>query len=1627
MDTVNRILKGSLRAHLLPAMATGRHSPQAVRDISSLASDCRDLFQETQAAPWLTEANARLEEVAQRFDAWVSYLGVLAVGNASLDYRLRLSEEIRVMVVDLLLLLERNLIRLISSELDDLLGPLDSLRGGVDRLHRMALAIRKSSTASLASRIKSFSDTHDDEDYFYSLALEIVRLKFPNASTGLCKHLATSIKFRRQSLRYKRRHQVKLQPHPGDHGRLVYQQASTPLPPSVRAPSPTPDVPNPRNPFPAPSNTSASTFIPGAFARHYVPPESTLEPPRRTAPATSVISIGSTVVEHNDLPYPKPPNPPDGQQARCDWCFQTHPAVKYGDKAWWSHHVLRHLELYACLSQACKDPPKLFSKRSEWRDHMRSAHGIRWAEEIYPPVQWCCDIGHEPVYFDKERDMERHLADEHSNTFTPAQYPTVIEQTSLPSSREEHVCPLCDSIPDTVRNLLAGNGKAKAGEQAADARQQAKGAKGPASKRLKVTFEAYTVESSSSEDDSRPQTVTPTQSDLSGRELLCLVELERHVAAHLQNLAFISIRNFDSNEDETGNASSKAGAEHETAQSGSGTSESSKSTPVFEEIASSRRNPSASQQEEDLPPPMQQCWAELLGQSFSTLSTSSQMTPQPPLASGIGDHIRLLALDDARRRKAVPDPDATGSVESRRDDLLKSLCTDEFHDQCDVPYPTENTGRWIESTAEFQKWQDGTTKKLWIHGDTGVGKTYLARNIISRLRDEEEVHVVRCFLDGRLKARNTNHAIFRSTIHQLAAIYPNIWSKTRAWEKLSISPKIRVDLSRARREDGTAVRWEVEDLMILWKDMVSEAAVNGDKGLAIVVDGFDEIPESDQTEFLDCLQECEPKKTGGYGRPNLRVLVLSRWCASLDDKIRGFAAYKIKKSDNEQDIRHTIKKILKGFAKRAKYSESFQNELCNAVAKSAEGTYMWATAIMADIKINMPKRDQLEEQLKQIPRPFAEYFDGVIGKIESRRDSSWDTTRNVLLWVVFGLEPLGPQELNAALALTKICQNPPKEPINAELIGKWMSNPNTFKARLAMACGQLLSISTTNHVTTVHWTLANYLNTTPKRFEEWGWEMPNHKRFYRSPKDAHAKLGYICAEYLCMPSFEDAGELYQRADNGAEWEIKVEGRIMNHQLVRYAALCWSQHFRAAGAAGGHDGSSGYRDIRDPTKGLCVSWSEVWWYFRKWRTFPFPETLEGLQRLLLEAETAGNSLVPPTEGQRGRELIQPTRQSAGQSAGQSTGQSTKECTKKEPFVPIVEEQPAEEKQPGVEHRLEKYHQPGLKDQLLLKQQPAEREPAEKHPPALEDQTISETQPAAESEERQLALGKHLMKEDLPPAESLLPAAEDRFPAKDLPPTESLSLAAKEKKLQLPTGYQPLEEDQPPSGKQPVKQEQLKGSQPPEENHPASGNQPLSEGRASSDNQLATEEQPRTSESQHPMRDRPRPKNNPGGGRELLRSRGTRHTFIPSLSPLMDVIETLNPSVTDGGGPAIPALHAQRPRSNSPARQNSGGLRGQTPHSPSQDHGIAEERESVGDTTSTSDTGPSSSDTGLTSSYVGSEGSDSYLLPPIRPHSPLRTSHEQGSPRTTSHEQHPSRTTSHKQHPRRRTWVERLFNL
>jgi len=540
------------------------------------------------------------------------------------------------------------------------------------------------------------------------------------------------------------------------------------------------------------------------------------------------------------------------------------------------------------------------------------------------------------------------------------------------------------------------------------------------------------------------------------------------------------------------------------------------------------------------------------------------------------------------------------SGHGRQAALLKSLCTDEFHQYSSNISPTKGTGRWIEERAAFQAWRDRADHKLWIHSKPAAGKTYLAKHIINQVRTKGDAQVLECFLNGRWEKRNSCDAILRSTIHQLAKNDPALW----AWA---------IDQPGVRQAADTTANWTREELVNLWPRIVARAASNG-SGVAIVLDGFDEIRSEDQDDFLDCLEACENKLMGPLRR-NLCIVVLSRWCSSLANASRGFVEYEIGEEQNSEDIRRTVEEELSTFAEQAQYSDEFKQALCDAITQGAQGIYLWATVMIADIAIQMPEQDQLERQLDQLPLSLAKLYDSIFRTIKSNPGNHGPQTRRVLLWVVFGLAPLTLQELNVGLALAELWEEGRGRRIDNELLKSRMIRPEIFKASLNRWCGQLLSFSSSNHVKPVHRTLIQYLTTHPQTFKDRDWVVPHHASFHLSEQTAHRDLGSMCAAYLMMPSFECSGERFTATDEGrARWKVKVQARIDAHDLVKYSALCWSKHVSLAGSAqraGDHD-SHNCATLRDITTDFAISWYEVWWFATKWRDFEFPGR-SGLER------------------------------------------------------------------------------------------------------------------------------------------------------------------------------------------------------------------------------------------------------------------------------------------------------------------------------------------------------------------------------------------------------------------------------
>lgn len=534
---------------------------------------------------------------------------------------------------------------------------------------------------------------------------------------------------------------------------------------------------------------------------------------------------------------------------------------------------------------------------------------------------------------------------------------------------------------------------------------------------------------------------------------------------------------------------------------------------------------------------------------------------------------------------------------------LDTLWPKAFRDFSRNICPTKGTGEWVRNRPKFQAWEIGKNRKLWIHGQPAAGKTYLAKHIINRTRGTPGVQVLECFLSARCIERNTCEAILRSTMYQL----------------------VKNNLELLTRLVDRSTTTTLEQLTELWQNLMAEVLENG-SSIVLVIDGFDEISHKEQEEFLECLEACE-NKLSSSARRHIRIVILSRWCRSLQQAKREFSIYKMDELDNTEDIRRTVTKELETFAEEAGYSKRFQMEVCDHITRGANGIYLWATIMVSDIGIRMPLEHQLQAQLQRLPKSLAELYDYILDNIDS--DLQEIMTKRVLLWVVFCLEPLKLKELNLAIALAELWEQNPSGPIDSKEIDKCMIPPHLFKAVLVRICGQLLRLSASNHVEPVHRTLSQFLTTNPQALAGENWKVPNHARFYMDKGKSHAAIGRMCAAYLMMNSFESAGERFDSSpERQTRWEIKVQTRIGSHGLVQYSALCWSRHLTFAGLIPGEigDGHPITVALRDLGSEFAISWLEVWWFLKKWRDSNFLGCPANLDRAMAN-DGHSNTLIP----------------------------------------------------------------------------------------------------------------------------------------------------------------------------------------------------------------------------------------------------------------------------------------------------------------------------------------------------------------------------------------------------------------
>ncbi|KAN0066704.1 hypothetical protein V8E54_015174 [Elaphomyces granulatus] len=514
-------------------------------DIYNLAGECEELFQHERLELEFrgVETLQLFDEYQQRFTAWTAYLGVFAKRSICLDRKLRQHPDLRDLVVRLLDILKTNLIQIaqfrnadreFSSSEDghryrtsatemDLLKAID---GAIDRLNRLGIAIRKSSTRSSMAR-----DLTDMTGFksFKELALVFLKTLYPDANDELHEQLGMSMAERYSGITSRQsRHDLFRERRP---------KLSPCLPP-IREDTEVSDQPRP--------------VIPGAVSSQYRQMAERIAPRRdnilRSEPSSidrqalhqkmdASSNAGSrkketSSIQIHQVTYPKAPQG-SSNWITCEWCFETREKSYFeGDN--WRMHVDKDFKPYICISEKCSETTCSFATFKSWHGHMLEKHGLVWHEEVHPPSSWLCAICHGTVDgFRSPEALYTHMESTHQ--FTETQLEAIVHQSRIQVRRQQDICPLCCLHVEEDSALSTDPRK----------RQQEPPPSESIPKRARTSIDLRTRTSQITNDTAKS---SPSQQIQLGniakdhKSSHIEMAMARHVAAHLQGLMFLTIR-----------------------------------------------------------------------------------------------------------------------------------------------------------------------------------------------------------------------------------------------------------------------------------------------------------------------------------------------------------------------------------------------------------------------------------------------------------------------------------------------------------------------------------------------------------------------------------------------------------------------------------------------------------------------------------------------------------------------------------------------------------------------------------------------------------------------------------------------------------------------------------------------------------------------------------------------------------------------------------------------------------------------------------------------------------------------------------------------------------------------------
>jgi tetratricopeptide (TPR) repeat protein len=313
------------------------------------------------------------------------------------------------------------------------------------------------------------------------------------------------------------------------------------------------------------------------------------------------------------------------------------------------------------------------------------------------------------------------------------------------------------------------------------------------------------------------------------------------------------------------------------------------------------------------------------------------------------------------------------------------------------------TGDWVRGEDVFQSWINKETPIIFLSGNPGAGKSFLATNIISFLLEQ--------FSPGhqRRSLISIGYFFFKGDNPQTRSFHQAL--RDLAFQISKSDPVYQKYL-------GTISEYErISTLESAWRLLFVEYFLkkpNIESTAYILLDAVDETPDEERRIFVGLAKDLYSNKSrlqlAIVGRPYISDQLLE----GLEVKV---PTLHVSKQKNSGDISQYIHASIKKSLVLRRVSAKLRDEIIDKLSAGAEGMFLWVNLMLQEL-VKKRNETSMRKALDQAPRGLKEMLRHVLASFsESCNEEELEYLNEMLLWVTCANQPWRLAEIEAILRL----------------------------------------------------------------------------------------------------------------------------------------------------------------------------------------------------------------------------------------------------------------------------------------------------------------------------------------------------------------------------------------------------------------------------------------------------------------------------------------------------------------------------------------------------------------------------------------------------------------------------------